>query len=165
MSAIRDIREVIEPASGTAKRVLTDDRGGVHTMWASDEYRNVWWCVPLDGLGHDGVKDMASIATARKLLQKIKRHSDPVLRHYGWTVKHLKEHVGGPGGMCYHDMQGTADITLQLRVRPDKQCNVFRPFGRLMVRMPGLEPWACTAHSAAHKSCCRTLVWTGDHAT
>ena len=26
------------------------------------------------------------------------------------------------------------------------------------VRMPGLEPWTCTAHSAAHKSCVRTLV-------
>ena len=30
----------------------------------------------------------------------------------------------------------------------------------LYVRMPGLEPWACTAHSAAHKSCFRTPVWT-----
>ena len=88
--------------------------------------------MPLDGLGHDGVKDAASIVTARNLLKKIKRHSDPVLRHYGWTVKHLQESVGGPGGMCFHDGQGTADITLQLRERPSKQCNTFRPFGRLM---------------------------------
>ena len=28
------------------------------------------------------------------------------------------------------------------------------------VRMPGLEPWTYTAHSAAHKSCFRTRVWT-----
>ena len=57
----------------------------MHTLWQTDEYRNVWWVVPLDGLGHDGVKDAASIVTARSLLKKIKRHSDPVLRHYGWT--------------------------------------------------------------------------------
>ena len=30
------------------------------------------------------------------------------------------------------DGQGTADITLQLRERPSKQCNTFRPFGRVM---------------------------------
>ena len=130
MAALHDIRDVIEPAHGAAKAAT--DRGGVHTMWASDEYRNVWWCVPLDSLGHDGVKDAASIETARALLKKIKRHSDPVLRHYGWTVKHLKEHVGGPGGMCYHDNAGTADITLQLRARPDKQCTAFRSFRSLM---------------------------------
>ena len=131
-SGLHDIRDVIEPANGAAARVSSDDRGGVHTMWQSDEYRNIWWCVPLDSLGHDGVKDEESIETARTLLKKIKRHSDPVLRHYGWTVKHLKEHVGGPGGMCYHDNQGTADISLQLRVRPDKQCSAFRPFFSLM---------------------------------
>lgn len=127
------LSDVIEPAAGASERKKDEQaRGGVHQLWNSDEYRNVWWCVPLDSLGHDGVKDQASIETARQLLLKIKRHADPVLRHYGWTVKHLNEHVGGPGGMCYHDMQGTADITLQLRVRPDKQCNTFRPFRRLM---------------------------------
>ena len=31
------------------------------------------------------------------------------------------------------------------------------------VRMPGLEPWTCTAHSAAHKSCFRTPVWADAH--
>ena len=132
MAGLHDIRDVIEPASGAARKASDGNRGGVHTMWQSDEYRNVWWCVPLDGLGHKGVKDAASIDTARKLLQRLKRHSDPVLRHYGWTVKHLKEHVGGPGGMCYHDNQGTADISLQLRTRPDKQCNSFRNFHQLM---------------------------------
>ena len=25
-----------------------------------------------------------------------------------------------------------------------------------------LEPWTCTAHFAAHKSCFRTPVWTAD---
>ena len=34
--------------------------------------------------------------------------------------------------MCYHDNQGTADITLQLRQRPSKQCNAFRSFRQLM---------------------------------
>ena len=52
-------------------------------------------------LGHNGVRDKASIETARALLNRIKLHSDPVLRHYGWTVKHLQESVGGPGGMCF----------------------------------------------------------------
>ena len=132
MAALHEMRNVIEPADGAAASVSAGDRGGVHTMWSSNEYRNVWWVVPLDSLGHDGVRDAGSIATARALLQRIKRHSDPVLRHYGWTVKHLKEHVGGPGGMCYHDNQGTADISLQLRVRPDKQCSSFRSFGCLM---------------------------------
>ena len=132
MAALHEMRNVIEPTNGAAASVAAGDRGGVHTMWSSNEYRNVWWVVPLDSLGHDGVRDAESIATARALLQRIKRHSDPVLRHYGWTVKHLKEHVGGPGGMCYHDNQGTADISLQLRVRPDKQCSSFRSFGRLM---------------------------------
>ena len=132
MAGLHEMRNVIEPADGAAASVSAGDRGGVHTMWISNEYRNVWWVVPLDSLGHDGVRDAGSIATARALLQRIKRHSDPVLRHYGWTVKHLKEHVGGPGGMCYHDNQGTADISLQLRVRPDKQCSSFRSFGCLM---------------------------------
>ena len=28
--------------------------------------------------------------------------------------------------------------------------------------MPGLEPWTCAAHSAAHKSCFRTAAWTAE---
>ena len=116
------LSDVIEPAAGAAARVgagerRADERGGVHQLWNSDEYRNVWWCVPLDALGHTGIRDAASIETARALLCRIKRHADPVLRHYGWTCKHLHEHVGGPGGMCYHDNQGTADISLQLRTQ------------------------------------------------
>ena len=31
----------------------------------------------------------------------------------------------------------------------------------VFVRIPGLEPWTCTAHSAADKSCFRTPAWTG----
>ena len=155
-SALHDIRDVIEPSAGAARRVAGDDRGGVHTMWNSDEYRNVWWCVPLDGLGHGGVQDKASIGTAHELLTKLKRHSDPVLRYYGWTVKHLKEHVGGPGGMCYHDNQGTADISLQLRASPSKQCNVFRPFGRLMGACAHAShlPHPCVLSFLAHPHTC-----------
>jgi len=129
-SNVLSLTSVIEPSAGAER--TKEKRSGVHELWNSDEYRSVWWTVPLDGLGHDGVKDAASIAEAQRLLARLKRHSDPVLRHYGWTVKHLKEHVGGPGGMCYHDRQGTADITLQLRQRPSRQCNAFRSFRQLM---------------------------------
>ena len=129
-SNVLTLQSVIEPSAGAER--TKEKRSGVHELWNSDEYRSVWWTVPLDGLGHDGVKDAASIAEAQRLLARLKKHSDPVLRHYGWTVKHLKEHVGGPGGMCYHDNQGTADITLQLRQRPSKQCNAFRSFRQLM---------------------------------
>ena len=129
-SNVLTLQSVIEPSAGAER--TKEKRSGVHELWNSDEYRSVWWTVPLDGLGHGGVKDAASIAEAQRLLARLKKHSDPVLRHYGWTVKHLKEHVGGPGGMCYHDNQGTADITLQLRQRPSKQCNAFRSFRQLM---------------------------------
>ena len=124
---IHDGREVIEPPTASASPRTS--AGDVHTLWQTDEYRNVWRRMPLARLGHDGVKEGG---VSSNLLKKIKRHSDPVLRHYGWTVKHLQESVGGPGGMCFHDGQGTADITLQLRERPSKQCNTFRPFGRVM---------------------------------
>ena len=73
------------------------------------------WCVPLNALGHSGV-DRDSIPAARGLLQRLKLHVDPILRRRGWRVKHLHEHNGrGPGGMCYHDLQGTADISIRLR--------------------------------------------------
>ncbi len=131
MASFLDMAGVIEPSVGAGER-RAEGRSGVHQLWASDEYRNVWWLVPLDALGHSGIRDPASIDTARALLRRIKAHADPVLKHYGWTVKHLHEHVGGPGGMCYHDGQGTADISLQLRAAPSKACNQFRPFASLM---------------------------------
>ena len=69
----------------------------------------------LNALGHSGV-DRDSIPAARGLLQRLKLHVDPILRRRGWRVKHLHEHNGrGPGGMCYHDLQGTADISIRLR--------------------------------------------------
>ena len=46
MAGLHDIRDVIEPASGAARKASDGNRGGVHTMWQSGEYRNVWWCVP-----------------------------------------------------------------------------------------------------------------------
>ena len=96
-SNVLSLTNVIEPSAGAERKKQEEKRSGVHSMWSSDEYRSVWWCVPLDGLGHDGVRDAASIAHAQRLLARLKKHSDPVLRHYGWTVKHLKEQVGGPG--------------------------------------------------------------------
>ena len=36
---IHDARDVIEPSDG--KRVAEDKRGDVHTLWQTDEYRNV----------------------------------------------------------------------------------------------------------------------------
>ena len=39
---------------------------------------------------------------------------------------------------------------------------VPKKLGQMTVRMPGLESWTCTAHSAAHKSFFRTPVWTAD---
>jgi hypothetical protein len=104
------------------------------------------------------------MTTARALLRLIKAHADPVLKHYGWTVKHLHEHVGGPGGMCYHDGHGTADISLQLRARPSKQCNSFRPFASLMRvasahTVHALPP--CFSLTALHTACpahCRRVM-------
>ncbi len=57
------------------------------------------------------------------------------MKSRGWRVKHLYAHAGrGPAGMCYHDGQGTADITLRLRARPDKSCAAFLPF-RVLLRV------------------------------
>ena len=128
-----NMTDMIEPREGAEPRVAEDRRHGVHRLFGSDEFCNVWWCVPLNSLGRDGV-DKESIEPARRLLHRLKLHADPLLRLRGWRVKHLHEHYGhGPGGMCYHDLQGTADISIRLRAVPgNPRCNAFLPFGRLL---------------------------------
>lgn len=135
-----NLTDAIEPRDGAEPRVGDDKRQGIHRLFGTTEFCNVWcvsflccgstgtggnssedpcgwrrWCVPLNALGHSGV-DRDSIPAARGLLQRLKLHVDPILRRRGWRVKHLHEHNGrGPGGMCYHDLQGTADISIRLR--------------------------------------------------
>lgn len=118
--------DVLEPVEGGGAQ-----RSGLHSL-QSDEYSNVWWCVPLAALGRSAV-DEASVEQARRLLRRLKLHADPILRARGWRVKHLIEHVRpGPSGMCYHDGEGAADISIRLRSSCSHRCNTFLPFRVLL---------------------------------
>jgi hypothetical protein len=48
-SNVLSLTSVIEPSAGAER--TKEKRSGVHELWNSDEYRSVWWTVPLDSLG------------------------------------------------------------------------------------------------------------------
>ena len=116
-----DMANVIEPAAGAAARVgagerRADMRGGVHQLWASSEYRNVWWVVPLDALGHSGVRDPASIDTARALLRRINQiyKSHELLAELG---THKLTGTAGRTRRCLPVPSATQSLRVQSRPR------------------------------------------------
>lgn len=75
---------------------------------------------------------------ARALLAKVARHVNPILRDRGWRVKRLMESSSRTWiGCCTGNGRDDADaasanIQLNLRVQPNKHCQVFRSFESIL---------------------------------
>ena len=75
---------------------------------------------------------------ARALLAKAARHVNPILRERGWRVKRLIESASRQWiGCCTGNGRDDADaastnIQLNLRVEPNKHCQLFRSFEQIM---------------------------------
>jgi len=94
------------------------------------QYCCVWWVeVYEDGYRPD---------IARSLLARVARHVNPILRDRGWRVKRLMESSSTKFlGCCLSNGRGDADaasanIQLNVRQQPSKQCRHFRSFAQLL---------------------------------